>query len=490
MTTVAPPQEHLLTPALYALLTDQSFQCPPHIALLDDWFVKAATSPTGLKIAITLPPQHGKTTLVSRKGPAWYISRFPHKRIILTSYQSDYAAEHGQVVRDDVNEHGRVFPGRPFVSQQRAARYDWQLAGYDGGMKSAGVGGAITGRGGDLLIIDDPVKNDKQAQSPTYRRDTWNWFRATLRTRQRPGASIFLLMTRWHEDDLYGRIKNFAEEEGEEWIFVEIPAIAGEDDPLGRAPGEALWPERYDIKHLEGERKALGTYWFEALYQGNPRPPEGNLFERSMFRYWSAKRHKRAGRIFDLDGKKIAETLLTKFAIMDPATSEKETADWTVATLWGWSKSGDLLLLDLVRERVDGAKLPGWAESVYRKWRVPFHVEREKASLGVIGRMRRKRIPVTGIRADKDKFTRATLAAAFYEEGRVWHPGRRMWVQEYEDELLAFPTGTHDDQVDNASYAARRVSGWVDLMPNNEPDDGGRGDDDGPMGGIDYGMEM
>ena len=195
--------EPWLSPASFALAVDPGFQVPPHIELLDRAIVETVES--GGRLLVAMPPRHGKSELCSRYTPAWYLGRFPDRRVILASYEADYAASWGRKARDLLEEHGRTMFGVG-VRQDSHAANRWDLADHAGGMTTAGVGGAITGRGADLLIIDDPVKSVEEAESDTYRARTWDWWRGVALTRLEPGGAVILVMTRWHEDDLAGRI--------------------------------------------------------------------------------------------------------------------------------------------------------------------------------------------------------------------------------------------------------------------------------------------
>jgi hypothetical protein len=181
---------------------------------------------------------------------------------------ADFASTWGRKARDLLEQWGRLFGVR--VSKRSSATHRWDLEGRDGGMTCAGVGGPITGRGAHLLIVDDPVKNDEDARSPGLRQKQWEWWQSTATTRLRPGALTIVIQTRWHRDDLTGQILRAAETNGQRWRTVKLPALAEENDPLGRAVGEALWPEVYSREKLEQVRAARTAYYWQAMYQQNP----------------------------------------------------------------------------------------------------------------------------------------------------------------------------------------------------------------------------
>ena len=232
------------------------------------------------RLLVSMPPRHGKSYLVSRVFPAWWLGTHPSDRIILCSYEAEFAASWGRQVRDLLDEHGQSLFGVSLKDDSQAAhRFD--VAGNRGGMITAGVGGAITGRGANLLIIDDPVKSAEDSQSEAMSKRLWDWYRSTARTRLEPRGAMVIVMTRWHEADLAGRL--LADPGGEEWTVVNLPALAEDDDPLDRELGEALWPERFSKEDLEATKRALGSYLWSALYQGRPAPLDGDVFRKSWF---------------------------------------------------------------------------------------------------------------------------------------------------------------------------------------------------------------
>ena len=221
-------------------------------------------------IVIDAPPRHGKSELISRWLPAWYLLTRPTKRVILASYGSDYARGWGRKVREIVKECHRYLEPKARVSQYTSAATDWETIS-GGGMVTAGVGGPLTGRGANLLLIDDPLKNDVEALSATTRERQWDWWQTTASTRLEPGGVAVVMATRWHQDDLSGRILRQAENgEGEPVLHLHLPAIAEDDDAMGRDPGEALWPERWPIETLIDRQRKTDPFWWSALYQGRP----------------------------------------------------------------------------------------------------------------------------------------------------------------------------------------------------------------------------
>jgi hypothetical protein len=274
---------------LAAVASRGKWKLAPHLKLLNEKLIRFERDILDRKsprLAIFMPPRHGKSELVSRHTPPWFICRNPELRVILSSYEGDFAASWGRKSLELAQEYGPRYFDVGIDPKSRAA-HEWGIAGHSGGMDSIGVGGPATGKGASLWVIDDPVKDAKQANSEVYRESTWDWYRATGYTRLAPGGGILLMMTRWHEEDLAGMIlKHAREETGETWDVVRLPALAEENDPLGRRPGEALWPERYPVPDLMRIKATLGSYWWSALYGQSPMPNDGGTFKRSWLRYY------------------------------------------------------------------------------------------------------------------------------------------------------------------------------------------------------------
>lgn len=404
-----------------------------------------------------MPPRHGKSEFASKYFPAAYLGMFPDRRLILASYEADFAMTWGRKVRDLLQEHGHSIFGIG-VRRDSTAANRWSVDKHLGGMDTAGVGGPITGKGADILIIDDPVKNAEEANSKTYREKAWDWYTSTAYTRLEPGGAIILIQTRWHEDDLAGRIKNH-DEDSEPWEEVHLPALALENDPLGRQPGAALWPQRFNEERLAAIKKTIGSYWFSALYQGLPQPAEGGQFKRSWFRYW-----RREGDYIRLLGPDEGVSKLVRladcrrFGIMDLAFSLKKSADYTAISAWAVTPDSDLILLDLHRDRIEGPGLVPAARRMVERHDLPYiGIEATAAQLAVVQTARRSGLTVRALRAETDKVSRAQIATVRCEAGQVYFPAQAPWLGDFETELLSFPTGAHDDMVDTLLYAAYDV---------------------------------
>ena len=411
-----------------------------------------------------MPPRHGKSEFASKSFPPWYLGLFPSRRIILASYAAEFAAGWGRKARDLVDEFGEhLFDIR--LKEDVKAADAWEIEGHGGGMQTCGVGGPLTGKGADVLIIDDPVKNAEEANSQVYRDKAWDWYVSTAYTRLEPGAAVILIQTRWHEEDLAGRVLKHAKETGEVWTVLNMPALSlGCDiDPLGRDAGAALWPERYDVVALAGIRKTLGSYWFSALYQGSPIPAEGGAFKRSWLRYWNAD-----GELYLLDGRPVAKKHCRRFGIVDIAFSLKKEADYTVVLACAVTPDGRLILLDMHRERMEGPAIVRAIKAMSDRHDLAYvGVEDVAGTVLVIQAARKAGLTIRSLRADKDKLSRAIPATIRMEAEQVFIPESALWRDEFEHELLSFPHGAHDDQVDCLAYAAVEVQRFGGAV---EPD--------------------
>jgi len=266
------------------------WQMAAHLTMLDRALTEIAAGRLK-RLIVEMPPRHGKSELLGRYLPPWWLGTYPNHRVLYASYEARQARHYGRLARDVFDEWGPVVFGL-CVGTGSAAADMWSVAGCEGGMFTAGAGGPLTGKGADLLIVDDPVKNAEQALSETYRRRTWDWFQSTALTRLEPGGAAIVNMTRWHHDDLVGRLKQ--EETAHRWRTLHFPAICIAPDELGRQPGDALWPQRFPLhdcidEHgalrlgLESIRAEKPTSWWQALYQQQPSRHETLLWPREYF---------------------------------------------------------------------------------------------------------------------------------------------------------------------------------------------------------------
>lgn len=482
------------SPAGFAwVASDGAWEVAPHLRMLSEKIVEVATGRCP-RLIVTMPPRHGKSELISKYTPAWFLGNFPDKKVMLASYADTFAATWGRKSRDLLDEWGPKLWGVRLSADSKGGG-QWELATKKGGKKAdgvmvtAGVGGGLTGKGAHLMIIDDPVKNAEEAQSERTREAHHDWWKSTARTRLQAGAGVILVMTRWHEDDLAGRLLADEVEGGDHWEVLNLPALCEdpETDPLHREVGEALWPRYFDKEWMGATKRAMGTYWFTAMYQQRPAPADGMLFKRQNFAYYkkhdteSAPGRGQLVTIYHPDkAPEIFDTsFATKFTTVDVAASEKEQADYTVAATWLVTVNRDLLLWDLERVQFEGPDLLPFMRRIYYEHRPAFiGIERLGYGLTIIQELLREGLPIVRLEPDKDKVTRALPACARYEERRVFHPRGPSWVDEFESELLVFPNGKHDDQVDVVSYAALQlpnIGGQVRTGGGHGPNQRDRG---------------
>lgn len=454
------------SPAAFAHVTSRGQWVPyDHLLKLDEALLRVANGQTK-RLIVTMPPRHGKSELTSKYFPAWYLGRHPDRQVMLASYEAGFAATWGGKARNLLEEYGPNIFGVE-VSDRTSAKDRWEIDAHDGVMVTAGVGGALTGMGAHVLIIDDPVKNDRDAKSETMRERAWDWWRSTARTRlmpespTAPAGAVIVVQTRWHEDDLSGRMLAHSAEDGDLWEHLDLPALAVEDDAMGRAPGDALCPELFSVQSLQATAKAIGRYWFAAMYMQKPVPAEGMLFKDHHFRYWApAETADGQTRVIlhEPDGtqRPIDTHRLTKFQVVDTAASEKKTADFTVVTTFGRTPDGEIVILDLQRRQFEVLDVPGFIDREHQKHgRPPLWVENFGHGFGVVKALRRKGVAVHGADPIGDKVMRAMDAVARYEAGEIYHPRVAPFLDDLEAELKAFPNGKNDDMVDTVAYAAR-----------------------------------
>lgn len=267
--------------SMSAILTDGKEKQARHLALIDQVFRDIARG-HARKVLITMPPRHGKSRRAARWAPLWYLSRHPDHRVMIASYSADLADDHGRWIRDAIVSYGPQIGLALHSGSKAANRFD--LADpetgerLEGGLVTAGVGGGLTGKGAHLAVVDDPIKDAADAESPTMRRRLWDWWTSVLNTRIEPGGSIIVIQTRWHEQDLAGKI--LAGEDASDWTLIDLPAICdSEDDALGREIGQPLWPVRYGRKALEKIRRAVGERVWWSLFMQKPRPLEGGVWK-------------------------------------------------------------------------------------------------------------------------------------------------------------------------------------------------------------------
>jgi len=447
------------TPGAMAMALDRKTRTSPVLDLIDDALVDLADGDDD-RLMIFCPPQEGKSQKVSRRFPAWLLSHDPTLRIAIVSFEQGKAERWGREIKRDVAAHPEL--GIAIRSDTNAAGR-WETV-QGGGLICVGIAGGITGEPVDVLIIDDPVRGRAEAESKTYREAAWEWWESNGSTRLSARGKVILMMTRWHTDDMAGRL---LAREPAEWRVVSIPAIAvDEDDPIGRQVGEEM-PSVRDRKpgYFAGLAKLRSSYVFSSIYQQRPVAAQGGIFKRDDWRYWDLVAGEAGRQLLRLDGNTFDLADCARFATLDLATSTKTSADYTVASVWAITLGGDLVLLDRKRERVPEIDHAAFLAPLRQRWLGPYdvtHIESRMFGTTLVYALGRAGVPVAELEADVDKLTRALPYAGLVRQHRVWLPRTAPWLDEWLDEHADFPKVTHDDQVDTGSYAGRvAIAHWL-----------------------------
>lgn len=429
----------------FAKYTREGYQANWHHHLIADSLTEWANGDGPDRIILCMPPAHGKSELVSRCLPAWLIGLFTGCKVIACSHTQSLA----NAMSNDVQEILTSAEYRELFGQQipkRGASTEAFKTANGSMYVCAGVGGPITGKHFDFGIIDDPIKNAEEAFSEVYREKAWQWYTRAFRSRRiGSDARMLLTTTRWHSDDLAGRILRA---EPDKWRVINLPAMAEADEPH-RKLGEPLWPERYGASFL-AEEKALNPYSFNALYQQRPVAEGGGMFKR----HW-VRECERRGSMVCIDDRWLDVSSAHRFLTVDLAASTKTTGDYTVIMAWA-SFKGHLVLLDVSRVRVEGPDLlPAITLMLNKHNAGVVWVERIGFQTTLLQSGLRAGIPMRPLTPDKDKVTRAAPAAALMADGRLHFVDGTPWRVDLVDELLSFPAGKHDDQVDTLAYGVR-----------------------------------
>lgn len=401
------------------------------------------------RLMLFLPPRHGKSTLASVAFPAWHLGRNPSHEFISCSYSGSLAMGFSRKVRGLLREptYKTAFSTRLDPESQSAEAW---LTTIGGGYVAAGVGGGITGKGAHVLVIDDPVKNREDAESQNNRDANWDWYTSTAYTRLAPGGGVLVILTRWHDDDLAGRLLQSESEGGDTWEVVKYPAIAEEDEEF-RSTGEPLHPERYSYDALEQIRKAVGPRDWTALYQQNPVADDGEYFTRDMIQYY--------------DPEDVDFDAMRYYCAWDLAIGKRDRNDYTVGMVIGVNEIDELFVVDVVRGRFDGFEIVERILDLYEEW-TPSMIGIEKGHIEMaLGPFLEKRIRERGLyeayikdlkTGRRDKEARARAIQGRMQQGMVYFPRDQIFTGPLVAELLRFPGGIHDDQVDALS--------WLGLM--------------------------
>ena len=436
------------------------------------------------RLCVSMPPGSGKSEYLSLTVASWWLANRPGARVVIASYGKDLAIGWSKRAKSALAQLGAEVFGVTAIEREKAA--EWKVRDPDTGEPVSGVGyfmalgrgGPFTGKRAELLIIDDLLKDALEANSPAVRDAAWDWFDKVAMTRLLSGSCVIMIATRWHHDDPIGRLED-KQRRGEvelPWEFVNLPALALEDDPLGREPGETLWPALWPQERMEKIRQGRDPSTWSALFQGRPTPEGGGLFKVGEW----LQSYRQEGPHLVCGELRVELERLRRFSTVDLAGSKKQRADWTVIATWGIDHATRTLwLLDLVRKRLEAPQIVEELRRVYKEQRpAAFYCEETGPQLNLVHALRIAEqagetldpakverdalltraaaagLPVRKIKPQADKVTRSSQAQAVMSNGRMLFPERAAWLEELTDELAQFPEGKHDDQVDAVSYGA------------------------------------
>jgi predicted phage terminase large subunit-like protein len=411
------------------------------------------------RLIINMPPRHTKSEFASYLLPAWFLGKYPDKKIIQCSNTAELAVGFGRKVRNlvDGDTYGKVFPNV-------ALRHDSKAAGRwstnaNGDYFAIGVGGTVTGKGADLLIIDDPHSEQEAAlaaSDPSVYDKVFEWYSSGPRQRLQPGGSIVIVMTRWGKRDLTGRVcQSMIERDGDEWEIISLPAILPTEKPL--------WPEFWSLDELEKLREELPVSKWNAQYQQEPTSEAGAIVKREWWQEWEA------------ENPPPCEFIIQSW---DTAFTKNERSDYSACTTWGVFNMNEdpndthIILLDALKERLEFPELKQRAMEMYSEWKPDACIVEAKASgAPLVFELRKMGIPVQEFTPTRgnDKITRVNSVSDLFASGKVWAP-RKRWAEEVIEEMAAFPNSDHDDLVDSATQALIRFrkGGFLRLQTDEE----------------------
>ena len=456
-----------VSPAAFAQLASHGRWLPAkHLSYLDQAITESIEQAAQGKLeglVVSMPPQHGKSELCSRYLPAWYLGCHPDRRVILTSYEADFAATWGRKARDLLEHWGGLFGVK--VARRSGAANRWDLEGREGGMTAAGVGGPITGKGAHLLIVDDPAKNDEEARSATFRQKQWDWWQSVATTRLRPGALIVVIQTRWHRDDLTGRILHQAQETGHPWRVVKFPAQAEEHDVLGREPGEALWPEVFSKARLETVRQSHTNYYWQALYQQQPQAEGSAEWPDSFFGP-------------DIWFNEWPDAWVCKAVALDPSKgTESKFGDYSAFVMLMVTIDGTIYVDADLAVRNTSVITETAVEIQHRFQADWFGVEANQFQHLLANDLQRRGneryvpMPLFTINNQVNKLVRIRRLTPYLSQGRIRFKGDSKSARLLVEQMRDFPNGDHDDGPDALEMAVRLAGQLLaDMREAQEPD--------------------
>ena len=430
---------------------------PHHLKLIE--IFEAIARGEKKRVIVNIAPRHGKSELISYLAPAWFLGKFPHKKVIMGSHTADLAVNFGRRVRNLVGSEAYkdIFPQIELQSDSKSASR-WGT-NFNGEYFAIGVGGALAGRGADLFIIDDPhSEQEAKTGRPDVFLPAWEWFQSGPLQRLMPGGAIIVVMTRWSKLDLTGQIVAQMErsDEVDRWEVIEFPAI--KDD------GQALWPEFWDVDELLAKKAGLDIRYWNAQYMQKPTSEEGALIKREWWQIWD---------------KETAPSCEFIIMSLDAAQETNNRADYNALTTWGVffneeSNNYNIILLNAIKKRLEFPELKKLVLEEYKEWQPDaFMVEKKSNGAALYQELRRMGIPAGEFTPGKgqDKISRVNAISDLFASGIVWAPEHR-WAKEVIEECNDFPSGTNDDLVDSTTLALLRFrQGGFIKLPSDEADE-------------------
>ena len=411
------------------------------------------------RVVVNIAPRHGKSELISYLAPAWFLGKYPHKKVIMASHTADLAVNFGRRVRNLVSSdpYKEIFPAVELQADSKSASR-WGT-NFNGEYFAIGVGGALAGRGADLFIIDDPHSEQeaKQGRADVFL-PAWEWFQSGPIQRLMPGGAIIVVMTRWSKLDLTGQIVNHMvkEEDAEQWEIVDFPAILPSGIPL--------WPEFWSLEELLSKKASLDVRYWNAQYLQQPTSEEGALIKREWWQIWDKE-----------------DPPNCEFVIMslDAAQEANNRADYNALTTWGVffneeTNNYNIILLNSIKKRLEFPDLKKLVLEEYKEWEPDaFMVEKKSNGAALYQELRRMGVPIGEFTPGKgqDKISRVNAVSDLFNSGIVWAPDRR-WAHEVIEECNDFPSGANDDLVDSTTLALLRFrQGGFIRLPSDEPEE-------------------
>ena len=491
----------LTSPKTFAeFISDGRWKSAPHLDYINDKLIEISNKQIN-KLIVNMPPRHGKSEFISCYYLLWYAMKYPNHNVIFVSYNSSIATLFGKKLIGLIERHGENY-GIHISKRSKSSKEftlvingefqgENQVNSLGGTYSFTGIGGSLTGKGAQLIIIDDPIKNNTDAFSSNKRNGIWEWYQSTLFTRLEPNSAIIVVMTRWHQDDICGKLfalsdkflssikdetlihsKYFEEVNGDEslkikkqtnpnkmiWDKVILPAIAEENDEIGREKGNVLWDERYDINDLLEIKETLGEYWFSAMYQQNPILANGEIFKKEDFRYFTDINGIFYTNMGLINNEKVHNNNCTYYITIDLAMSTNTKADYTVMLVFAVSPENKIFIIEIFREKVSPTKHLDLIKNYFEKYKPNLiGIEKVQYQTALIEEALQHGLPIEELIPRGEKWIRALPIAARMKSGNIYFKSNADWLDEFESELINFPSGDHDDQADAFSYITQII---------------------------------